>query len=150
MARNEALARITKGLLARRSELRKRLGFELADLGHHSNGGGDAADAAFEHAGEEMASHLAEVEARELAQVERALVRIKQGKYGQCDGCNCKIPVVRLNALPYTTLCITCQRDMEKDSSWLADHNIADWNKVRDDSDDREVNINDLEFDVTK
>jgi DnaK suppressor protein len=150
MPRSEALIRITKGLMGRRAELRKRLGFELADLGHSSSSGGDAADAAFEHAGEEMASHLAEVEARELAQVERALVRIKQGKYGSCDGCNCKIPVARLNALPYTTLCIQCQRDMEKDASWIADHNIADWNKVSDHKEDRDVNINDLEYDVTK
>lgn len=150
MARSEALIRITKGLLGRRSELRKRLGFELADLGHRSGTSGDSADVAFEHAGEEMASHLAEMEARELAQVERALLRLKQGKYGTCDGCNCKIPVARLNALPYTTLCIKCQRDMEKDASWVADHNIQDWNKVRDASDDRDLTISDLEMDVSK
>jgi DnaK suppressor protein len=150
MARSEALMRITKGLVGRRTELRKRLGVELADLGHSSNKGGDAADAAFEHAGEEMASHLAEVEAKELAQVERALLRLKQGKYGTCDGCNCKIPVARLDALPYTTLCIKCQRDMEKDASWVTDHNIADWNKVTDHHEDRDITINDLEYDVTK
>lgn len=150
MARTDALARITKTLLARRAELRKRLGYELSDLGYNQGSTGDAADAAFVGAGEEMAYHLAEVEARELALVERALQRIQQGKYGLCDGCNCKIPVVRLNALPFTTLCIKCQRDMEKDSNWLADHNIVDWNKVQDQKVDRDITIRDLEYDVTK
>ena len=94
MARRDALMRITKSLLTRRTELRKRLGMEFDTLGSKSPAAtGDAADAAFEHAGEELAFQLAELEAQELAQVERALLRIKQGKYGVCDGCSTKIPV---------------------------------------------------------
>ena len=30
-----------------------------------------------------------------------------------CKSCAGKIPVGRLNALPYSTLCIECQREME-------------------------------------
>src|SRR5215212_489002 len=73
MARREALLRISKSLLTRRAELRKRLGVELDDLGLNTpTATGDSADAAFDHTGDELASHLAEVEAKELAQVERA------------------------------------------------------------------------------
>lgn len=43
-----------------------------------------------------------------LAKVEEALVRIEEGTYGICDVCGEAIPVARLEALPYTKLCVTC------------------------------------------
>lgn len=151
MARNEALNRIHKTLLARRSELRKRLGVELADLSLSKAPGGDAADAAFDASGEEMASHLAELEAKELAQVERALKRLKQGTYGSCEACSSKILIARLNALPYSTLCIKCQRETERDSNWMIDRGQEDWGRLSDHShDDREYRIADLEIDMAK
>src|SRR5262245_46315838 len=97
MARQDALLRLHKPLLSRRLELRKRLGKELEDLAHvkHSSASGDVADAAFDSSGEEIASKLAELEAKELAQVERALRRLKGGTYGRCEHCSSKIPVMR-------------------------------------------------------
>lgn len=153
MARREALMRMTKSLLTRRGELRKRLGVELDGLGIKTpSASGDSADAAFDSTGEELAGQLAQLEARELAQIELALRRIKQGQYGVCDGCGGKIPVARLNALPYSTLCVKCQQESERDSSWLGDRMAtADWDKVRDHgADDREVSLADLEIDLSK
>jgi DnaK suppressor protein len=153
MARREALMRITKSLINRRTELRKRLGMELNAVNSRARTAtGDSADAAFESAGEELAFQLGELEARELAQVERALLRIKQGKYGVCDGCAAKIAVARLNALPYSTLCIKCQREAESDTGWTGERAAMDWDKVRDADahDDREVDITDLEIDLSK
>ncbi len=155
MARREALLRLHKSLMSRRQGLRRRLGMELEDLGvkKQSSAAGDSADAAFDSSGEELASQLAELESRELRQIERALKRLKQGTYGSCEGCSSKIPVARLNALPYSTLCIKCQREMEHDGSWLDRRGLGDWNSVSDgDSgmDDREVNIAELEFDYSK
>lgn len=152
MARRDALLQITKSLLNRRTELRKRLGRDLSDLSVSATASGDAADAAFDHTGEELASQLAELEARELTQVEHALRRIKQGKYGVCDGCSTKIPVVRLNALPYSTFCIKCQREAEQNSNWLIDRGQTDWNKLRDESgsEDRDFDIADLEMQLPK
>lgn len=43
-----------------------------------------------------------------LANVEDALERIDSGVYGDCDECGTAIPVARLDALPYTKLCVTC------------------------------------------
>jgi DnaK suppressor protein len=150
MARRDALLRLHKSLTARRAELRKRLGKELADLGHKTTAtAGDSADAAFDASGEELSSQLAELEAKELSQVERALLRLKQGTYGVCEGCSTKIPVARLNALPYSTLCIKCQREMESDANFW-DNRIGAWDKVSDESDDREVSISDLEMDLSK
>lgn len=155
MARRDALLRLHKSLVARRSELRKRLGMELDDLGHakQSSAAGDTADAAFDSSGEELASQLAEIESRELQQIERAIKRLKQGSYGVCEGCACKIPVARLNALPYSTLCIKCQREMEHDGGWLDGRRDADWEKVSDSGslmEEREVDLSDLEMDLSK
>ena len=152
MARREALLRITKILLTRRNSLRKRLGTDLDELAQkNSFSSGDAADAAFETSGEEVASQLAELEAKELSQIEVALRRIKQGLYGVCNGCEMKIPVARLNALPYSVLCIKCQRESENDSSWLQDRMATDWNKLSDaSSDDRDFSISELEIDLSK
>lgn len=43
-----------------------------------------------------------------LTNVEEAIERIDEGKYGLCDECGAAIPVARLDALPYTKLCVTC------------------------------------------
>ena len=43
-----------------------------------------------------------------LAQVDEALGRIAAGSYGRCNGCARAIPVARLDALPYTKLCVSC------------------------------------------
>ena len=43
-----------------------------------------------------------------LNQVEHALVLIKKKKYGNCENCGEPIPVARLEALPYSSLCKNC------------------------------------------
>ena len=154
MARNDALIRLHQTLLARRTELRKRLGMELQDLHRkQSSATGDSADAAFDSSGEEIASQLAELESKELAQVERALRRLKQGTYGQCEVCTTRIPVARLNALPYSTVCIKCQREIESEGGWHVGRGDTDWARVSDHDnpmEDREVRIADLEIDMSK
>src|ERR1700759_3453039 len=119
MARSDALLRLHKSLLARREELTRKLKEDLNDLRNENpSSAGAAADAAFDSGSDEMASQLAELDSRELGQIDRALVRLKQGTYGCCESCQDKIPVGRLNMLPYSTLCIACQREMEKYPDW--------------------------------
>ncbi|OFW66657.1 MAG: hypothetical protein A2Z12_08490 [Actinobacteria bacterium RBG_16_68_21] len=43
-----------------------------------------------------------------LAMVEESLSRIDEGTYGKCEVCGGSIPVARLDALPYTKLCVDC------------------------------------------
>lgn len=152
MARTNALQQITKTLTARRTVLLRRLGIELDGLGSKAptSATGDAADAAFDSQGEELASSLAQVEAKELAQIDYALKRLKQGKYGLCDGCGGKIPVARLNALPYSTLCVACQREAERDSSFLEDRLAANWEAISSGGEDKEYRIRDLEADLSR
>ena len=155
MARRDALLRLHKSLLARRTELNKKLAEDLNNLRNYTNTDppGDSADAAFESGSDEMASQLAEIDARELSQIERALTRLKQGTYGLCEVCQGKIPVGRLNALPFTTTCIECQREMEVFGSWGRAGVGGNWEKVSDAppslEDQRELKLADLEMDVS-
>ena len=43
-----------------------------------------------------------------LGKVRHALARIESGGYGVCESCGKAIPVERLEALPYATLCVDC------------------------------------------
>lgn len=110
--------------------------------------GGDVVDAALDSAQDEISSQLAEVESRELAQIENALEQMRNGQYGVCDGCEASIPLARLQALPYATLCIGCQRETEKGGA--AGDGAADWGRLVDmGSGDKEVKISDIELDVS-
>ncbi len=43
-----------------------------------------------------------------LQKVDHALDRLERGEYGDCEVCGKAIPVARLEALPYVTLCVSC------------------------------------------
>ncbi len=45
-----------------------------------------------------------------LAAIDAALGRLDAGTYGQCTACHAPIPPERLEALPWTALCIDCSR----------------------------------------
>ncbi len=154
MARQDALIRLHKTLQARRAEILRKLQNDFDNLrnakGEDSTG--DSADVAFEAGSDEMASHLAELDSRELSQIERALARLKQGTYGTCESCSQKIPIGRLNALPYSTLCIECQRELERYPDWSHNRRNGDWERVFDSvssiEEPREVRLSDLDFDL--
>ena len=115
MARKDALLNLRAILIRRRDALRSALAGDLSLLKElRSESPGDVIDAAYDTAQDEISSQLAEVESRELASIENALARMKAGAYGLCEVCNGKIPMARLNALPYATMCISCQRELER------------------------------------
>jgi DnaK suppressor protein len=115
MARKDSLLNLHAILVRRRDALRNALAGDLTLLRElRSESPGDVVDAAYDSAQDEISSQLAEVESRELAHIENALERMKAGSYGTCEVCSCKIPLARLNALPYATMCIDCQRELER------------------------------------
>jgi len=115
--------------------------------------GGDVADLAFDTGSEEVSSQLAELEAKELLKIERALAKLKNGTYGVCENCSKRIPVARLNALPFSTTCIECQREMEMYGAWGGRGALGDWEKVNDANrpieDQREINLAQIEMDFS-
>ncbi|MCD4685653.1 MAG: TraR/DksA family transcriptional regulator [Anaerolineae bacterium] len=43
-----------------------------------------------------------------LRQIKEALARVEAGTYGVCDNCGREIDIARLEAIPYTWLCLRC------------------------------------------
>lgn len=160
MPRKAALLRLHARLAKRRDALRKALSGDLDSLREYTSTFevGDTADAAVDTANDEISSQLAELESRELEQIENAIRRIEKGAYGRCELCSCKIAEARLNALPYTTTCIECQRESER--SGYAPHLRGQgyaprWDKLDDkrgDDHDRDsqINLSDFEMDLSE
>jgi RNA polymerase-binding transcription factor len=46
-----------------------------------------------------------------LFEVQQALARIDNGTYGICSNCGQPIPEKRLEAIPWATLCVTCESE---------------------------------------
>ena len=113
-SRAEFVEKTEDVLRIRREALRKALAGDLSMLKDLEQASGDVVDVALDSVQDELSSQLAEVESRELAQIDKALERMREGTYGSCEGCECKIPIARLQALPYATLCIKCQRELEE------------------------------------
>lgn len=55
-----------------------------------------------------------EHETAELVDIEAALLRIQNGRYGLCTDCGVTIPAARLSAYPTAKRCITCQTRVEQ------------------------------------
>jgi DnaK suppressor protein len=149
MTRKDAILTLRKVLINRRDALRTALAGDLSLLKElRQQTSGDVVDAALDSAQDEISSQLAEVESRELANIENALEQMREGRYGICDTCETNIPLARLQALPYATLCIQCQREAEKAGTAGAGAN--NWGRIFDtDSGDNDVAFNDLELDVS-
>jgi DnaK suppressor protein len=145
MARKDSILKMRDLLIKRRDALRKALAGDLSLLKSlSSDTSGDVVDAALDAVQDEISSKLAEVESRELANIEVALERMRGGKYGLCEICGGKIPLARLNALPYATSCIECQRASETAGAGGA--YAGDWSRVLDGGViDVDVSFSDLE-----
>ena len=148
MGRSAELKKLREVLLRRREAIRRALDGDLSMLRElREQTKGDILDAALDSAQDELSSQLAEVESRELAQIEHALERMENGTYGVCEVTEQPIPLARLQALPYATTCIEAQREMEKHGRTAELQ--ADWGRLTKQGDmDRDPVIGDLELDI--
>lgn len=51
---------------------------------------------------------------RKLEEIERAIASVETGRYGICESCGQPIDPARLEALPHTTLCVSCKAKQER------------------------------------
>ena len=151
MARKDALLALHKLLVLRRDALRRALAGDMSLLKEMgSSGSGDSADIAMDLTQNEVSSKLAEIESRELGRIERAIEKLKDGSFGSCENCSRKIPMARLNALPYTTTCVSCQRLSEQYGTGDSEHQ-EDWQRVYDNEPRSDsVKLSDIEFGLSK
>lgn len=148
MARKDAVLRIHQRLVAKRDALRRKLRDEFGELGERSKDVGDIGDVALNGSSTELDSQLAALESRELRQIDRAIELIREGRYGNCENCEQPIPIARLKAVPFTLLCVQCQRKLEEFGQ-SADDIDADWESAYEYEgrlSERDVSLGDLEL----
>lgn len=64
-----------------------------------------------------LSIHLHERDRSALYQIERALGKISDKTYGQCEACTELIDIKRLKARPFAALCIFCMEEHEEHRS---------------------------------
>lgn len=74
----------------------------------------DLADIAADDMDRKTLETLSSQEIKRLRQIDGALSRIENGRYGVCVSCNKKIPKERLEAIPYAVMCIECKTSDER------------------------------------
>jgi DnaK suppressor protein len=99
MRRNDLLQRLRPILLARRANLLRSLEGELLSRTVDDDLYDDG-----------TLSQLSLSESRELDAIDQALGRMRDGSFGLCTECGRRISMIRLQALPYASTCIECQR----------------------------------------
>ena len=101
-------------LAKRRSLLNGVKGSKVKSLEASNDGIQDIADQASSAYTKEFLLSVGDAERRMLAQVDEALVKIRQETYGLCEVCGEMISERRLEALPFAKLCIGCQEEEEE------------------------------------
>jgi DnaK suppressor protein len=147
MARKDALLRLHSRLLAQRESLRSKIADDLGLVYLPDDGINDIGETASQMEQSELHSQLAALESRELRAIEAAIGKLRNGTFGSCERCQKAIPIARLQALPFTSVCIECQRKRESRPSQDEEFE-ANWASAMDyerRSIDREVSLNDIE-----
>ena len=109
----ERLVAMKKGIL-REIEDAVREGREAG-----KDDGMDTYDLATEERDREINMILTDREREKLDAIESAVERIDDGSYGMCESCESDIAEGRLEAMPFTRLCVSCQAEREKEDKLL-------------------------------
>jgi DnaK suppressor protein len=109
---DEDLRDARERLLKRATELRDRLHRVREDLSRVREPlPRDFSDAAIAVENDEVLEAIEQSALRELAHIDRALLRIGSGTFTRCETCGTEIDRQRLFAVPYTSLCLSCAKD---------------------------------------
>src|ERR1700740_3855308 len=97
-------------LVRQKGEIRDGGGIKLLRASMENNTRqGDMADQASGNNEVHIQLKLKQTDAKILQAIEEALWRIEKGTYGVCRDCGEPIAPARLNAIPWTRVCITCK-----------------------------------------
>ena len=78
--------------------------------------GMDTYDLASDARDREISLILTDRDREKLAAIDEALGRVDDGSYGICESCESEIAEARLQALPFTRVCVSCQAEREKEA----------------------------------
>jgi DnaK suppressor protein len=80
-----------------------------------NNLSGDPADIASLEINQANMQKIGKREAYLLKKIEKALAKIKEKTYGECENCGEEIGLARLEARPVAELCIDCKTEQEQE-----------------------------------
>lgn len=111
--RSRDLAKFRKKITEEKERITASIKKHQEALDHRGNVDGMShsnhmADQGTDEFRQEQMIGLMQSEGRYLYRLEDALNRIEDGSYGTCELCQGPINIERLDALPYTRMCIEC------------------------------------------
>lgn len=77
----------------------------------------DISDDAARSYDRKLQGDLEKQEWNKLKQVEAALEKVAQNKYGTCEQCEAEIPEARLEIMPYAEFCTQCLSEIEENDA---------------------------------
>ena len=113
--RKTNLKHMQEKLLGMKRQILQEISTELRQGREGSKEDGmDTYDLASEERDREISFILNHREREKLQAIEDALSRIEEESFGVCEDCESDIALGRLEALPFTRLCVSCQSEQEK------------------------------------
>jgi DnaK suppressor protein len=113
--KKEKIEGFRKQLLARRKTLAEGLRITTAELLNDESVYTDPVDQAAAEIDKSFTLQLKKRERDVLWQIDEAIERINDGTFGECERCGEAISEGRIDAFPFTTLCIDCKAELESE-----------------------------------
>ena len=115
--RKAFLKKARETLASMRAQMLKNVQQELQEgRDQNKDEGMDTYDLASDARDREISHILTDRDRGKLEAIDEALSRIDDNSYGLCEDCGAEIAEGRLEAMPFTRLCVTCQSDRERES----------------------------------
>ena len=92
----------------------------------------DAVDHSQRAAERELALQQIESTFNRVQSIKLALARIGDGSYGTCLRCECEISPKRLQAVPWTSYCVTCQEIADRERHQPEDERVQSLFHLKD------------------
>ena len=102
-------------LVARREALAEDLRLATVQLINDESVYTDAVDQAAAETDKNFTLQMKNRERNALWQIDEAIKRLDDGSFGECEKCGESISEGRIDAFPFTTLCIDCKAELESE-----------------------------------
>lgn len=113
--RKEKIEGYRRQLLARREALAEDLRLVTSQLINDQSVYTDAVDQAAAETDKNFTLQLKNRDRNVLWQIDEAILRLDNGTFGECERCGDAISEGRIEAFPFTTLCIDCKAELESE-----------------------------------
>jgi DnaK suppressor protein len=101
--------------LSQRKEVRQQLEAQMAGQGNTpvANAVLDVGDQSVQNHETDRDLALLEMKNQALKDIDEALLKLNEGRYGICEQCGAEISAARLKAMPFARYCIVCKEQQE-------------------------------------